>query len=71
MRRYLLLAFALVIFSSGCSSTPYYKKKKLGLRIMQQDQNSLENTFRNKVYASRESSGGKPGNAAGGGCGCN
>ncbi len=37
---------------------------------MQSDANELEVTFQNKVSASREVSGGRPGHSAGGGCGC-
>lgn len=65
------LGLALVAsFGAGCASVAYYQKKELGRRIMQLDPDDLEIAFRNKVDASREVSGGRPGHSAGGGCGC-
>lgn len=58
------------IVLSGCAEVPFYEKRHLGRRIMQFDSNELETTFQNKVNASREVSGGRPGHSAGGGCGC-
>ncbi len=55
---------------SGCAGVAYYQKKELGRRIMQLDPDDLEVSYRNKVDASREVSGGRPGHSAGGGCGC-
>ena len=46
------------------------EKERLGRRIMQLDANELETGYQNKVFFSREVSGGKPGHSAGGGCGC-
>ena len=45
-------------------------KPDLSKRIMKIDANEVDLGFRNKIQASREVSGGRPGNAAGGGCGC-
>lgn len=58
------------VLGSGCAGVAYYQKKELGRRIMQLDPDDLEIAFRNKVDASREVSGGRPGHSAGGGCGC-
>jgi hypothetical protein len=63
---WLLAAAAL----GGCTGVPYHAKKDLGRRVMQVDANELEVKFQNKTLASREVSGGRPGNSAGGGCGC-
>lgn len=65
------LAFAgLIAFLPGCSGVAYYQKQDLGRRVMQFDADPLENAFENKIIYARESSGGRPGHAAGGGCGC-
>jgi hypothetical protein len=69
MAALLALACALPIFSAACIS-PRQTKADLGLRIMKIDANVLDVAFRNKIQASREVSGGRPGFAAGGGCGC-
>lgn len=61
---------ACLIGAGGCTDVPYYEKQHLGRRIMQLDSNDLETSYRNKVLASREVSGGRPGHSAGGGCGC-
>lgn len=65
-----LLVLAGIAAFSGCADTPYYKKRHLGRFIMQLNPSELEESYRNKVLGSREVSGGQPGNAAGGGCGC-
>lgn len=70
MRRIVALALAGLAAAAGCSDVPYYEKRQLGRRIMQFDANDLEVSFQNKVNASREVSGGRPGHSAGGGCGC-
>jgi hypothetical protein len=67
MRRILCLLAATL---AGCAEVPYHAKKDLGRRVMQIDANELEVKFQNKTLASREVSGGRPGNSAGGGCGC-
>jgi len=54
----------------GCVSVKPDEKEDLGRRIMQLDANELETGYQNKVFFSREVSGGKPGHSAGGGCGC-
>jgi hypothetical protein len=59
-----------MLLLAGCADVPYYAKEDLGRRIMQMDTHELENAFLNKILASREVSGGMPGNSAGGGCGC-
>jgi uncharacterized protein DUF4266 len=65
----LALACALPIGLGACTT---YKQCKpdLALRIMKIDANEVDLAFRNKIQASREVSGGRPGFAAGGGCGC-
>jgi hypothetical protein len=68
MRR-LWLSFLSVLLV-GCVEVPYHAKRELGRRIMQMDNHELENAFQNKIMSAREVSGGKPGNSAGGGCGC-
>ncbi len=71
MRRACRIALAgLIVALAGCSNVPYHEKQDLGLRIMQFDPNPLESSFQNKIIYAREVSGGRPGNAAGGGCGC-
>ncbi len=67
-----MLRFALagLVLVAGCTDTPYYEKKDLDRRVMQFDSNELDVTYQNKVNASREVSGGRPGHSAGGGCGC-
>jgi hypothetical protein len=60
----------LIVFLSGCSGVQYHEKQELGRRIMQFDANELETSFQNKIIYAREVSGGRPGHAAGGGCGC-
>jgi len=59
-----------LLFLGACRSVTPMEKERLGRRIMQLDGNELETGFQNKVYFSREVSGGKPGHSAGGGCGC-
>ena len=54
----------------GCRSVEPQEKEQLGRRLMQLEDNELETGFQNKVFFSREVSGGKPGHSAGGGCGC-
>jgi|TARA_B100002003_G_C13926965_1_gene450466 hypothetical protein len=61
----------LLLFLGGCTDLQYYQKEKLGRRTMQLDDDPLENSLKNKILSARETSGGRPGNAAGGGCGCN
>ncbi len=70
MRRLVRFALAGLTLLAGCTEVPYYQKRELGLRIMQLDGNDIEVGYQNKVLASREVSGGKPGHSAGGGCGC-
>lgn len=71
MRRACRLALSgLIVFLPGCSGVAYFEKQDLGRRVMQMDANELEGAFQNKLIYARESSGGRPGNAAGGGCGC-
>lgn len=71
MRRTCRIALAgLIVGLAGCSGVSYHEKQDLGLRIMQFDPNPLESSFQNKIIYAREVSGGRPGNAAGGGCGC-
>lgn len=70
MRRFAMSLLSILALSAGCSEVPYYEKKDLGRRLLQLDDNDLETAYRNKVLASREVSGGKPGHSAGGGCGC-
>ena len=66
-----LAAAVLILLAAACTDVPYYQKRDLGRRIMQLDDNDLETSYRNKIHASREVSGGRPGHSAGGGCGCN
>jgi hypothetical protein len=68
-RRPAVLAVGAILLA-GCADVPYYAKEDLGRRIMQMDTHDLESAFLNKILASREVSGGLPGNSAGGGCGC-
>jgi hypothetical protein len=72
MRRFLRLAGAsLILLAAGCASGyEPWEKKSLERRIMQLDPNDLETSYHNKVFFSREVSGGRPGHSAGGGCGC-
>ena len=70
MRHWRRWMFAGLILVGGCTPTAYYQKRELGRRIMQFDANDLEVSYQNKVNASREVSGGRPGHSAGGGCGC-
>jgi len=71
MRRTCLIALTgLTVFVAGCSNVQYHEKQELGRRIMQFDPNELETSFQNKMTYAREVSGGRPGHAAGGGCGC-
>ncbi len=65
-----LAAAVLTLLAGACTDVPYYEKRDLGRRIMQFDANDLEVSYQNKVTASREVSGGRPGHSAGGGCGC-
>jgi hypothetical protein len=62
-----VLAAALL---GGCETVAPNEKDQLGRRIMQLDANELETGYQNKIFFSREVSGGKPGHSAGGGCGC-
>ena len=64
------LACAGLILLSACADVPFHQKADLGRRIMQFDANELEVSYQNKVFYSREVSGGRPGHSAGGGCGC-
>jgi hypothetical protein len=64
-----LAGAGLIAFLAGCNSVPIEECPHLGRRIMQFDANDLEVAYQNKVFASREASGGRPGHAAGGGCG--
>jgi len=65
----LALACAIPILLGACISAKQCKPD-LSLRIMKIDANEVDLAFRNKIQASREVSGGRPGFAAGGGCGC-
>ena len=67
MRRLLAL---LLLAGLGCADVRPWDKEDLGRRIMQGDDAPLETMFQNKIYLSRGVSGGRPGVAAGGGCGC-
>lgn len=68
------LAAGLIIWAflllAGCRSVEPREKEQLGRRLMQLEDNELETGYQNKVFFSREVSGGKPGHSAGGGCGC-
>ena len=70
MRIFRRLALAGLLFLAACSDVASADKLDLGRRIMQLDANELETGYQNKVFFSREVSGGKPGHSAGGGCGC-
>jgi hypothetical protein len=70
MKRLRWLAIGLLLAAAGCAEVPYYARRDLGRRVMQVDANELETKFQNKILAAREVSGGRPGNSAGGGCGC-
>lgn len=65
-----ILGVAGLFFLVGCSTVMPDEKEDLGRRIMQLEDNELESGYQNKVFFSREVSGGKPGHSAGGGCGC-
>ncbi len=67
MRRFLAL---LLLAAGGCADVHPWDKQDLGRRVMQTDDAPLETMFQNKIYLSRGVSGGRPGVAAGGGCGC-
>lgn len=70
MRRWIRFAAVLLILGLGaCADLAPSEKQNLGRRIMQFDANDLETSYQNKVLASREVSGGRPGHSAGGGCG--
>jgi len=72
MLRFLRLAGAgLTLLLGACSGGPRaYEKQDLARRLMQLDPNDLDASYMNKVFFSREVSGGRPGHSAGGGCGC-
>ena len=70
MRIRLVFLMLVGALAGGCSGVEYHQKKELGRRIMQLDANPLETDFESKILSSREVSGGRPGNSAGGGCGC-
>lgn len=67
VRRFAIFGLLLL---GACGSVTPAEKLELGRRIMQIDANELETGYQNKVFFSREVSGGKPGHSAGGGCGC-
>jgi len=70
MRFFVRLAGAgLILLLAACNAVPIEECPHVGRRIMQFDANDLEVAYQNKVLASREVSGGRPGHAAGGGCG--
>jgi hypothetical protein len=64
-----LAGAGLIAILAACNSVPIEDCPHLGRRLMQFDANDLEVAYQNKVLASREVSGGRPGHAAGGGCG--
>lgn len=71
MRRFIRLAgTGLILLLGACADVRPWDKQDLGRRIMQLDANELETSYQNKVFFSREVSGGRPGHSAGGGCGC-
>lgn len=72
MRGFHRLAGAgLILLLGACSSgVRVYEKQDLGRRLMQLEPNDLEMSYQQKVFFSREVSGGRPGHSAGGGCGC-
>ena len=71
MRRLIRIAGAgLILLLGACAGPRVYEKQDLGRRLMQLDPNDLETSYQNKVFFSREVSGGRPGHSAGGGCGC-
>ena len=71
MRRFIRIAGAgLMLLLGACAGPRVYEKQDLGRRLMQLDPNDLETSYQNKVFFSREVSGGRPGHSAGGGCGC-
>ena len=71
MRRFIRLAGAgLILLLAACSGPKATEKGYLARRLMQLDPNDLETSYQNKVFFSREVSGGRPGHSAGGGCGC-
>jgi hypothetical protein len=72
MRRFFRLAGAgLILLLGACAGGPKFNQKQdLARRLMQLDPNDLETSYQNKVFFSREVSGGRPGHSAGGGCGC-
>ena len=65
-----ILAGFLILCLGACTDLTSYDKQNLNRRIMQFDPNDLETSYQNKVFFSREVSGGRPGHSAGGGCGC-
>ncbi len=65
-----LAGAGLILLLGACSDVKIYEKQDLGRRLMQLEPNDLEVSYQNKVFFSREVSGGRPGHSAGGGCGC-
>jgi hypothetical protein len=65
-----LAGAGLMLALGACSDVKPYEKQDLGRRIMQLEPNDLETSYQQKVFFSREVSGGRPGHSAGGGCGC-
>jgi hypothetical protein len=65
-----LAGAGLILALSACSNVKPYEKGDLARRLMQLEPNDLETSYQNKVFFSREVSGGRPGHSAGGGCGC-
>ena len=70
MRFIRFVAVAGVLFLGACGSVGFEEREDLSRRLLQLDANELETSYQNKVFFSREVSGGKPGHSAGGGCGC-
>ena len=70
MRRLRWIVPAALAALAGCAEVAYFARQDFGRRVMQIDANELETKFQNKILAAREVSGGRPGNSAGGGCGC-
>lgn len=65
-----LAGAGLILLLGACADVKIYEKQDLGRRLMQLEPNDLEVSYQNKVFFSREVSGGRPGHSAGGGCGC-
>lgn len=64
------LSVLLALGLPGCVVVPQSRRAQLADKIMQLDEDALENYRKQKLYSTREAAAGGDGVAAGGGCGC-